>query len=97
MKIGGFFFPIQIQDLNSAYEKMGKSIFQEKVFHHTLFFIKEQFTWGHAERSAACSIAQRSVIKIRWFYSPAVLTLTENSDWNSRATKIPIADFFQHE
>lgn len=34
MKIGAFF--AQIWDLNTAHEKPGKSIFQEKVFHHTL-------------------------------------------------------------
>lgn len=47
MNIGAF-FSTQIWDLKTAHKKMGRSIFQEKVFHHTLFFIKEQFTWGHA-------------------------------------------------
>lgn len=39
----GAFFSTQIQELDTAQEKTGKSVFQEKVF-HALFFNMEQFT-----------------------------------------------------
>lgn len=38
------FYSIQIRGFNTAYEKFGKSVFKEKLFHLTVFFMNKQIT-----------------------------------------------------
>jgi len=56
--------------LNTDHEKMGKSIFQEKVFHHTLL---RSSLPEDTLRSVACSTAQTPILKIRWFYTVSLM------------------------